>query len=233
VTWSGPIPVVPPATQLLPRSDGSGFDLRQVPLANAPRIDRITHGLDGAVIYLREVNPATAKPWDLPPVVVEFRDAQIKVKQGDRIAQSGFVRCGGSVEMRSAEPLLHTLRGRGADYFSLTFPEPDQPLTRKFDSCGRVELTNPTGCYWQSANLFVCDHPYYTVCNAEGRFKFTNVPAGQYDLVVWHPNWNIVRAERNPETGRPSRLIFAPPLESSRTVFVSRGRTTLANLTLP
>jgi hypothetical protein len=59
------------------------------------------------------------------------------------------------------------------------------------------------------------------------------VPAGQYDLVAWHPNWNIVRTERNPETARPSRLIFAPPLESSRPVFVTRSRTILANITFP
>lgn len=233
VTWVGPIPNVPPAIQVLPRSDGSGLDLRHAPMATAPRIDRITRGLDGAVIYLREVNPATAKPWDLPPAAVEFRGTQLVIKQGDRVARSGFVRRGDSVEMRSAEPRLHILRGRGAEHFALAFPKPDQPLTRKFDTCGRVELTNAAGYCWQSADLFVCDHPYYTVCNAEGRYKFTHVPAGQYDLVAWHPNWNVVRTERNPETGIPSRVVYAPPLETSRPVFVTPGRMTLANLTFP
>ena len=54
----------------------------------------------------------------------------------------------------------------------------------------------------------------------------------EYDLVAWHPNWEVVRTERNPETGQPSRLVYAPPLETSRPAAVVRGRPTLANLTL-
>jgi hypothetical protein len=202
-------------------------------MANAPHIDRNTWALEGAVVYLRGVNTVTAKPWDLPPVAVEFRDAQLRVRQGERLARSGFVRRGESVTMQSAEPIFHLLRGRGAEFFTLAFPEPGQPLSRTFDACGWVELTGADGSYWQAADLFVCDHPYYAVTDAEGRFNFAQVPAGPYDLVVWHPNWEVVRTERNPETGLPWRLVYAPPLEGSRPVAVTRGRTTLANLTLP
>lgn len=233
VTWVGTIPETRPALQAIPRSDGSGIDTRMHTLANAPRIDRVTRALDGAVIFLREVNPATAKPWDLPPTAVEFRDGQLVVKQSGRVAQSGFVRRGDAVEMRSTEPSLHILRARGAEFFALAFPQPDQPLTRTFDTCGRVELTSAAGYYWQAANLFVCDHPYYALSDGEGRFQFKQVPTGRYELVAWHPNWNIIRTERNPESGLPFRLIFAPPVETSRLVEVTRGRTTLANLTFP
>ena len=135
--------------------------------------------------------------------------------------------------MQSAEPVFHVLRGRGAAFFALPFPEPDMPLARTFDACGRVALSSAAGFYWQSAELFVCDHPYYALTDADGRFHFTQVPAGPYDLVAWHPNWVVARTERNPESGLPSRLHYAPPLESSRPVGVSAGRTTLANLTLP
>jgi hypothetical protein len=79
----------------------------------------------------------------------------------------------------------------------------------------------------------VCDHPYYTVSKTDGGFHFADVPAGRYDLVAWHPNWEITRTERNPENGLPTRLTYAPPLETSRPVVVSRGGKTLANLTLP
>ena len=233
VTWVGPVPDVPPVGHITPRADGAGYDTRLIVPANAPRIDRPTRGLAGAVVFLREVEPDRARPWDLPPVSVEFRDAQIAVIQGDRTGRTGFVRRGGSVSMQSAEPVFHVLRGRGAAFFALPFPEPDMPLARTFDACGRVELSSAAGFYWQSAELFVCDHPYYALSDADGRFHFTQVPAGQYDLVAWHPNWVVARTERNPESGLPSRLHYAPPLESSRPVGVSAGRTTLANLTLP
>ncbi len=233
VTWTGPLPAVQPVLAVSPRADGSGLDSRAVPLANAPRIDAFTRGVGGVVVYLREVDITRARPWDLPNVEVELRDSQIVVKQGDRADRTGFVKRGGLVTMRSAEPVHHVLRARGAAFFALAFPDPDQPLTRTFDTCGRVELTSASGSYWQAADLFVCDHPYYAVTDSDGRFRFTNVPAGQYDLVAWHPNWEIVHTERNPESGAPSRLRYGPPLETSRPVTVPRGRTGLANLTLP
>ena len=216
------------------RADGTGVETRTHPLANAPRIHKFTRGVDGVVVFLREVDPARARPWDLPPVEVEFRDAQIAVKQGDRTGRTGFVRCGDSVNMRSAEPGFNALRARGAAFFSLAFPDPDAPLAHTFGTCGRVELSSAAGFYWQAADLFVCDHPYYALSEADGRFRFTLVPAGQYDLVAWHPNWVAVRSERNPETCQPSRLVYAPPLESSRPVpGFERGAPRLANLTLP
>jgi hypothetical protein len=233
VTWTGPVPDVPQITHFTLRADESGYDNHDITPPHKPRIKPFTRGLGGAVVFLREVDPARTKPWDHPAVTVEFRDSQIVVKQGPRAARSGFVRRGAEATFQSAEEELHVLRGRGAAFFALPFPEPNQPLTRTLDTCGRVELSSASGLYWQSAELFVCDHPYYAISDEEGRFEFTHVPSGQYDLVVWHPNWILARTERNPETGQPSRLYYAPPLESSRPVRVVPGRVTLANLTLP
>jgi hypothetical protein len=210
-----------------------GLESRLVPLANALRIDQFTRGVDGVVVYLREVDTARARPWDLPKVEVEFRESQMVVKQGNRSGRTGFVKRGDDLTMRSAELVFHSLRARGAAFFALAFPDPDHSRTRTLDRCGRVELTSASGSYWQSADIFVCDHPYYTVTDTDGRFQFAHVPAGRYDLVAWHPNWEISRTDRNPESGQPKQLHFAAPLETSRPVTVSRGRSALANLTLP
>ncbi len=234
VTWTGAAPDVPPVTDVRPRADGNGLETRTLTPPYAPRIDRFTHALGGAVVYLREVNPARAKPWDLPPVTVEIRDSQIVVKQGDRpTTRVGFVRRGEAVKLQSSEPVFHVLRGRGATFFALPFPDADKPLERQFDTFGRIELTSAAGFPWHAADLFVCDHPYYTVSEADGRYQFTQVPEGTYDLVVWHPNWAVTAKERNPETGLVNRIVYGPPLENSRPVEVTPGRTSLANLTLP
>jgi hypothetical protein len=232
VTWVGPIPEVAPAADSAPKP-GGGRETRAVTLANAPRIDRFSRGVAGVVVYLREVDTARAKPWDLPPVNVEFRDSQLVVVQGESGSRAGFVRRGDSVRIASAEERFHIARGRGAAFFSYAFPDPHKPVEQKLEQCGRVDLTCAAGCYWQAAQLFVCDHPYYAVTNAAGEFRFTQVPAGKYDLVAWHPNWVAERMERNPESGLPARLVYAPPLETSRPVVVTRGRLALANLTLP
>jgi hypothetical protein len=237
VTWTGAIPVAAPVQHITPRAEGGGYDIRMLDLPNVPRIAKFTRALDGAVVVLRGVDPAHARPWDHAPVTVELRDLQIVVVQGTRKGRTGFVRRGddevSKVTMKSADAVYHNLRGRGAAFFSLPFPDPDQPLTRTFDTTGRVELSSAAGYYWQSAELFVCDHPYYAVTDHEGRFHFAQVPAGRYELVAWHPNPAVARTDRNPESGLPSRLHFAPPFEAARPVAVTAGRTTLANVNLP
>ena len=233
VTWHGPLPEVAPVAHGTPRPNGAGVDFQMLAPGNAPHIDHFTRGVGGAVVYLREVNTAQAKAWNLPPVEVEFRDRQIVVKQGARAGRTGFVRRGDAVTFVSRESHFNSLRGRGAAFFALPFPDPDAPLVRTFDTCGRVALTSAAGFYWQAADLFVCDHPYYAVTDDTGRFQFAHVPAGRYDLVVWHPNWLVARTDRNPESTLPYRWHYAPPLETSRAVFVVRGRSALANLTLP
>lgn len=236
VTWTGPIPVVPDVTDIRPRPDGTGYDSRTLPHPYAPAVERTTFALRGAVVFLRNVDAARAKPWDLPPVRVEFRDGQIVVAQGDRgPGRVGFVHKGAAVNFRSVEPVFNVLRGRGSAFFALPFPDHDKPLERTFDAPGRVALTSAAGFHWQAADLFVCEHPYYAVSGADGRFEFTQVPEGTYDLCVWHPNWNTTSHERNPETGLIQRVVYAPPLESVRSVTVSPGRTAFApmNLSLP
>jgi hypothetical protein len=209
-----------------------------VRLANAPHIDWVTRGVGDAVVFLRGVDPTRARPWDLPSVNVEFRNSQIVVNQ-ERSGRAGFVHKGAEVKMESFEREHQVLRGRGAAFFAIAFPFPDpNPQTKKpavhtFDTCGRVELSSAAGSYWQAADLFVCDHPYYALTTADGGFRFEKVPAGTYDLVVWHPSWIVTRADRNPESGVVNRLYYSPPLELSRKVTVSPDRATLANLTLP
>lgn len=232
VTWTGQRPAVPPVSDIRPRPDGSGYDRRELTHPYAPAIDPATFALRGAVVYLRNVPPARAKPWKLDPVRVEFRDSQIVVTQGDRAGRVGFVRRGEPVVFQSSEATFNVLRARGAAFFALAFPEPDKPRERAFDACGRVELSSAAGFPWQAADLFVCDHPYYMVSGADGSYEFAQVPAGTYELVVWHPSWATAATERNPETGMVQRAVYALPLEQVRPVMAVAGRVVVANANL-
>lgn len=214
VTWAGDIPTVPPF-QIHFNGDSSPLlkAALQRPNPNAPVIDPRTHGVGGAVVFLRGIDPAASRSWDLPPVTVEIRDAQYHIMQGVRDSRIGFVRRNTSIEMVSKEAECHTLHASGAAFFTLSFPDPDQPLTRPFREQGVVELASNAGFYWMRANLFVTEHPYFTQTDAEGKFELPNVPPGEYELVTWMPNWNVVSYDRDPETGFRSRVRFAAPVE--------------------
>src|SRR5205814_2896267 len=100
VLWRGAIPDLKPATFPVQLPNGFHWDTRPAP--NAPDIDFATRAVRNAVVFLRGVDPAAARPWDLPPVSVEQRDMLFRVIQGEGSPRTvGFVRRGDSVELVS------------------------------------------------------------------------------------------------------------------------------------
>lgn len=233
VTWGGPLFDLPPFVYGVPRKDGS-FEMRMMPNPNRTEIDPQSFGIANAVVFLRNVDPAAAKPWDLPPVRVELSECNIVVRQGDSPPRrAGFVRRGDAVEITRTDPVFHALRGRGADFFTYPFPEANRPRRRAFDTAGRVELTSASGFYWANANLFVDDHPYYALTDRDGRFVLDRVPAGGVEVVMSLPNWGLMRQERDPETGLITRQQYAPPIELKQALRVEAGATRYATFELP
>jgi hypothetical protein len=233
VTWAGSIPNPSGFLYGVPRASGSGFEFRTAENPNRPQIDTGTRAVGGAVVFLRGVDPAAGRAWDLPAVSVEIGNARISVVQGERRGRVGFVRRGDAITVSSTEAAYHVLRGRGDAFFSLPFPEPNQPVLRKLPKVGRVELTSGTGLYWANANLFVSDHPYFTVTDAEGRFTLDRVPAGPMELVVWMPGWQAAKTERDADSTQVARQKYSPPIERGRNVVITSAGTAEVDVTVP
>ncbi len=232
VVWLGELPAAPTYLYGVPDAAGN-FTTRTLTGPNQPRIDSVTRTVAGAIVFLRGVDPATARPWDHPPIRVELVEREIRVRQGDAMGRVGFVRRGYAVEVVSRDPVYHVLRGRGAAFFSLALPEREQVRTRTFTAPGRVELSSGAGYYWASADLFVTDHPYWTTTDAAGRFTLPGVPAGRVEVVVWHPGWLPARQDRDPESGLVTRMTYAPAIEQARLTDVRAGGNSDIELTLP
>jgi hypothetical protein len=203
------------------------------PNPNLPTIDPVGHGVSGAVVFLRGVDPARAKPWDLPSVCVEQRDCQLRMVQGTEVASVGFVRQGDTLEMVSRDPWLHALHAGGASFFTLMFPDPGQPLGRRLTAPGLVELSSNAGYFWMRGYLFIAEHPYYCRTDREGHFTLKGVPSGSYRLTAWLPNWRVARQERDPESGLVSRLYFEQPIEVEQPLIVGSEDKMDLLLTIP
>src|SRR5713101_5819056 len=75
VRWEGPVPLVSPF-----KIHGNHYDgkehltnlVRKNP--NAPVVDPISKGVDQAIVFLRGIDPAKAKPWDHLPIIIDQRD---------------------------------------------------------------------------------------------------------------------------------------------------------------
>jgi hypothetical protein len=217
VTWGGDRPAVP--AMRVCRFTKAGPQWLDVPNPRAPGIGPGGE-LAGAVVFLRGIDPGAAGPVAFPPVVVEADDDALTIRPGGGV---GFVRCGAEVEFRSASDALVGVRARGAAFFTHLLPDRGS-VKRRLDRPGRVELTSPAYLYWQVADLFVCEHPYYTRTDEHGRFRFEGVPAGEYQVVCWLPHWEIDSTERDPESGAVFRAAYRRAGEESVPVRVEPGR---------
>jgi hypothetical protein len=50
---------------------------------------------------------------------------------------------------------------------------------------------------WERAWIYVSDHPYATVTDANGEFLIENVPPGRYRLRAWHEGWREKKIDRS------------------------------------
>lgn len=228
IRWEGDIPTPPAFITAKPQA---GANPVSSPRANphAPRVSAANHGLAGVVVSLANIDPAEAKPWELPTPSVEIGGGQIHIRTGETLAAVGFARRGSDIALSSVEG-FQMLRARGMAYFTLPFPAAGQPLTRRFDTTGRVEFSSASIEYWASADLFVCDHPYFVITDSDGTFALTDVPAGRRELVVWVRNWQVASVEHDPESGLIFRQKYRTPVEHRVTLDVVPGGTAVLNL---
>jgi hypothetical protein len=222
VEWTGPAPTVQPISLFQARVRPNGQV--NVPNPNAPRVSA-DNGLADAVIWLHRVDPKRSGPWNLPPVRVEHTQQDLTVYTGERRGRLGIVRRGEPVEIVSLDAAMHSVRGRGADFFTLMLFRPIEPVSRPLGHTGIVELTSGTWYYWMRGYLVVSDHPYAGVTDEQGNVAFEQVPDGEYEVSCWKANWHIAKLERDPEWVLHTGLTFQPPVERQQRVQVVAGQT--------
>jgi hypothetical protein len=224
VVWRGSSPEVAPfRAPVSPLSEQAGGTFRLWPNPHAPRIDKASQGVAGAVVSLEGVDPRRARPWDLPAVKVVHRDYQLHVVQGERGGMVGFVRRGDAVEFRSEQAAFHSCQARGAGFFTLILPDESTTRSRRLDEVGEVELSSAAGYFWMRAHLFVVDHPYHVCTDGEGRFRLEGVPSGDYVLTAWLADWREAAHELDSETCLVTKLRFRAGVTLRQKVAVRRG----------
>jgi hypothetical protein len=222
VVWNGDLPAVPALKVGQIALYGPPFDKMHVrDNPNAPIISLGSRGVADAVVFLDGIDPENARPWNHGHVRIEQREGRLHVLQEGVDSRLGFVRPGDDVGLVSKDSFPHALRASGAAFFTLAFPDPDQPLMRRFERKGVVELSSGLGYYWIRGYLFVDKNPYYVRTDNKGRFMLRDVPPGRYRLVCWHPSWVEECHERDPETSLISRYYFRQPVQQEQQVQVT------------
>jgi plastocyanin len=169
--------------------------------------------IEGAVIYRRDSSRTwrysryyvkNAKSGELAEAVVAIRGEGLNAPKSSApaeitIDQKNFqfhpetvaVRRGDSVTFTNSDRAAHNVRSSGAlANFNITMPVDGKGHTVRLDRAGGISRPVEVDCVFHSnmrAWIFVFDHPYFMLTQADGRFRLVDVPAGKYELEMAHP----------------------------------------------
>lgn len=115
--------------------------------------------------------------------------AHATIEQRDRefVPYVTVVRTGTVIDFPNRDPFKHHLYSFSpAKQFEIKLyaGKPMQP--ERFDKPGAVAL----GCNihdWMEAYVYVTDSPYFAKTDKQGKARIKNIPAGPYQLKLWHP----------------------------------------------
>jgi plastocyanin len=119
---------------------------------------------------------------------------------------------GSTLELRSADPILHSVHGYLGKATAIDVPIPYQGRTvqKPLPRPGAIRVVCDIHD-WMSAWVVVTETPFVAVTDAAGRFTIPGVPAGTWDAVVWHERLGERRAKVTVPAGGAATLDVAYP----------------------
>jgi len=185
-------------------------------------------GVANTIVYLKNIS--AGKAMDLPE-----QRRHLDQKHCRYVPHILLVPENAALQMQSSDATLHTIHMDGAASFNLPFPFTNQVVSRNMSTPGLVNLHCNGGHVWMNAEMMVVPHPYYAVTDESGRFEFSGVPPGTYEIVAWHEGWNLMGKEQAYDvlTERAvQRPIFSEPKTWEKSVTVNANQPSMVNFVI-
>jgi hypothetical protein len=223
IKWSGPVPheLDFPVTKDPQICDPEG--------KKTVSLERLILGPEGGVantiVYLKNVS--AGKAMDLPQ-----QRRHLDQKHCRYIPHILLVPQNADLQMLSSDATLHTIHMDGAASYNLPFPFTNQTTSRTMSTPGLVNLRCNGGHVWMNAEMMVVPHPYYAVTDESGRFEFTSVPPGTYQIVAWHEGWGLAGKEQAYDVlteHTVQRPVFTEPKTWEKSVTVNANQPSTVN----
>lgn len=118
---------------------------------------------------------------------------------------------GSTLKITSSDPVLHNSHAffeDGSTAFNIAVPIMGMEISKKLEKPGILKMRCDAGHVWMSAYVAVLDEPYFAVTDADGNFSIEGVPAGDYEIEVWHEWLGTHREPVTVKEGEPASLVL-------------------------
>ncbi|MFG0331582.1 MAG: carboxypeptidase regulatory-like domain-containing protein [Phycisphaerales bacterium] len=95
---------------------------------------------------------------------------------------------GQKVEIHNSDNTAHNLNLKPENNSGFNVSQPVQGMVHEV-TFSKPEIGMPLKCdvhSWMTSFIAVFEHPYHAVTNRDGAFEITGLPAGEYEISVWH-----------------------------------------------
>ncbi len=134
-------------------------------------------GVQDAVVYLKEV--PKGKAWGKPDKTPVLDQEHCKFDPPVQVIRAG------NIDIVSSDPVLHNTHGfygrRTA--FNLALPNKGTRIPVELTRSGMVRVECDAHG-WMLAHIYIADSPYYALTGKDGSFSITDIPPGNYTLVI-------------------------------------------------
>jgi plastocyanin len=204
----------------LPQAKTTGFEM----CGSSHSYDRLVVGKGGGVEYtLIYVNNPPAGKANFPPPTIKQEGCGYS-------PHMSIATRGSSVSFVNNDPGLHNVHGyyiSGSDrstLFNFAQATQGQQSSQQLRKAGMVGVECDVH-FWMSSWIWVTDNPYVAVTKADGTYSIDGLPAGTYNVIMWHEGWKPT----SNEGGRPQ---FSGAVVEQRQVTVTEGGTTSTDFEL-
>jgi len=160
-------------------------------------------GLKNAVVVLH--------PLDRP-VAVTPRQLTLDNQHCAFVPHVQVAPVGSELSLKNSDPILHTVHARlgNETLFNVGLPK-WRTVTKRLDRAGVVRIDCDVLHTWMSAAIVVSDSPYFAVSDERGLFFIDGLPAGSYEMAVWHERFGTRKQEfpLNDSPGQTVDVVFS------------------------